>query len=643
MKRLTFPAAVLGTCLASLLPCPDAALSAQQPLTVESGPAESVEVRGGPTNPAELEAFVDGLMEVLLDEFNTAGAVVSVVSGGELFFSKGYGFSDWEARTPVDPATTLFRIGSVSKLFAWTSVMQMVEQGLLDLDTDVNEYLDYEIPPAFDRAVTLRDIMAHAGGFEDYVIELFGDEPEDVRPLGDLLKEQIPARVRPNGDISSYSNHATGMAAYMVERASGAEWKEYMKGSILEPLGMEYTTFRQPLPEELAPHMSKGYRWRSIRFEEQDFEYVPLAPVGAAAASAEDMARFMIAHLQLGEYQGQRILQEETARLMQSDHHRMEPGVNAMAHGFMVQSRNGERIIGHGGDTRLFHTGLWILPEHGLGVFVSFNSREGGGARGSFFDAFMDRYFPVDEEIPVPPEDFGDRAERFTGEYRANRQSMTIAKIAAVQTTSVSATDRGTLRALGTEWVEVAPLTFQEEYGERRMIFREAENGRITHFFLSGTPIIAWERPPASEAPRLHFFILAFALISIALTLVSPILGWIIRRWHNVPTQSMVRIPGVARFSLWVAALLFGVAAVLLLTRVANEGIAVALPSGLWFIFLLPILAAIPTLASLVFAVGIWRRGEGRFTVRVLYSFAAVSFCFLLWQMSVWNWLGWNY
>jgi CubicO group peptidase (beta-lactamase class C family) len=613
------------------------------------GPSEAAEPLSGPgpTDPAELEAFVDGLMEVMLEEFNTAGAVISVVSGGQLFFAKGYGYADWEGRTPVDPATTLFRIGSVSKLFVWTSVMQMVEQGLLDLDTDVNEYLDFSIPEAFGEPVTLSDIMAHAGGFEDYVLELFGDEPEDVRPLGELLAEQIPERVRPPGDISSYSNHATGMAAYMVERAAGTEWKEYVEENIFGPLGMEYSTFRQPLPEALAPHMSKSYNYRGNRFQEEDFEYVPLAPVGAAAASATDMARFMTAHLQLGRYGDGHILSEETARLMQSDHHRMDQAVNAMAHGFMVFDANGQRIIGHGGDTRWFHTGLWLFPEHDLGVFVSFNSREGGGARGVFQSAFLDRYFPVEEALPSPPEDveeFKDRVARLTGEFRSNRFShSTFTKIGAVETESVHATDRGTLRALSTDWVQVAPLTFQEEYGDRSLIFREDESGAITHFFVNSTPIIAWERVPALErtGPNAVLFILAIA--TIVLTLLSPLVGWVVRRWYGVAAGDLVRIGRGARLALWVASLLFGVGLLLIAARVASSNIAVELPPELGIIFLLPVLAIVPTLASVLFAFRIWTKAEGRLTVRVLYTAAVLVFCLFLGQLYVWNMLGWNY
>ena len=551
-----------------------------QPLLSAQEATEPAALRG-PTDPAELEAFLAGLMGAALEESHTAGGVVAVVSGGRIFFAKGYGYSDWEARTPVDPETTLFRIGSVSKLFVWTSVMQMVEAGLLDLDTDVNEALDFEIPATFQEPVTLAKIMAHAGGFEDHVIELFGNEPEDVRPLGELVARQLPARVRPPGDLSSYSNHATGIAAYIVERASGVEWKQYVDERILGPLSMEHTSFLQPLPEELEPDMSRGYSYRDNRFREEDFENVPLAPVGAGAASATNMGRFMIAHLQLGRLGDGRILSEETARLMQSVHHRMDPSVNGMAHGFAELSQNGEHIIGHGGDTRFFHTGLWLFPEHDLGVYVSFNSGGGGGARSLFIKGFMDRYFPIDEPDVASPDDFSDRAKRFTGQFRSNRFShTTFTKLAAVETQGVSLTDRGTPRALNLEWIEVAPLTFQEEFGTRRLVFRENAEGEITDFIVSTSPYSAFERVPLREHPGLHLPIAILAALAIVLTLLSPFIGWAVHRWFHVPAGKLVRISKGARITIWLAALLFAVGAVFIVLNIANEGIAVALPRG---------------------------------------------------------------
>ncbi|HKJ02035.1 MAG TPA: serine hydrolase, partial [Longimicrobiales bacterium] len=317
-------------------PGPSTALRAQDSLAATTP-------RTGPTDPAELGAFLDGVMKIQLDEHNTVGAVVTVVKDGQIFFTRGYGYTDWKARTPVDPEQTLFRIGSISKLFVWTSVMQLVEQGVLDLDTDVNEYLDgVEVPATYDRPVTLRDILTHSAGFEDWVVGLFGHDAGDLRPLAEILAEQMPARVRPPGDVSSYSNHATAMAALIVEQATGIPWDRYVQQNILDPLGMEHFSFAQPLPEALAPDMSKGYSGAHPNYKEHDFEFVPLYPVGAAAASGEAMARFMIAHLQLGRLGDARILGEETARRMHSDLFRMAPGVNAAAYGFYEMSANGE-------------------------------------------------------------------------------------------------------------------------------------------------------------------------------------------------------------------------------------------------------------------------------------------------------------
>ncbi|MBT8397966.1 MAG: beta-lactamase family protein, partial [Gemmatimonadetes bacterium] len=389
---------------------------------------------------------------------------------------------------------------------------------------------------------------------------------------------------------------------------------------------------------------SKGYSYGGGQFREADFEYVPLAPVGAATASAGDMSRFMMAHLQLGELDGQRVLSEETARLMQSDHHRMAPEVNAMAHGFMVYDGHGERIIGHGGDTRIFHTGLWMFPEHDFGLFVSFNSQQSGGARGRLFSAIMDRYFPVEEEIPPADSSFVDRAARFTGEYRANRFShSTVAKLAALQTSSVSATSRGTLRAVGTYWVEESPLVFREEYGTRKLIFREDESGNITHFFLSTTPIAAFERVPVTEHPAPHLVIFILAIATTLLALLSPILGWIIRKWHKVPSHELVRIPGGARATLWFTALLFVVAAFLIGPNLTPSKLSVEVPGLLGMGFLFPILAGLMTLGAAVYAGRIWAKRQGRFTVRVFYSVAVLAYILFLWQLYVWNFLGWNY
>ena len=201
-----------------------------------SMPAQAQTTASGPNDPAELSAFLDGVIATSMESNHVPGAVVVVVKDGEVFFAKGYGYADLENKTPVDPATTLFRPGSVSKLFTWTAVMQLVEAGKLDLDSDVNIYLDFEIPATYAKPITLRLIMTHMAGFEDKGDGLFKLDEEEVSSLETYIKTNLPARVFSPGQYGAYSNYATALSGYIVERVSGMPFESYISKNILEPL-----------------------------------------------------------------------------------------------------------------------------------------------------------------------------------------------------------------------------------------------------------------------------------------------------------------------------------------------------------------------------------------------------------------------
>ena len=146
----------------------------------------------------DLESFMDGLLTAVLKEKNIAGATLAVIVDGKVTLTKGYGFADIDKQIPVDPKTTLFRIGSITKLFVWTAVMQQVALGKLNLEADINTYLkDFKIPDEFDQPITLKHLMTHTPGFEDRVIGLFAKDSTKLLPLGTILKKELPDRVRP--------------------------------------------------------------------------------------------------------------------------------------------------------------------------------------------------------------------------------------------------------------------------------------------------------------------------------------------------------------------------------------------------------------------------------------------------------------
>jgi CubicO group peptidase (beta-lactamase class C family) len=616
----------------------------------------------GPTDPAELEAVLGGIMAAHLRDKRIAGATLSVVRDGELLLARGYGFSDVEGRVPVDPERTLFRIGSVNKLFTYTAVMQLVEEGRIDLDADVNEYLDFEIPATFPEPITVRDLLYHTPGFEEDSRGLFTDDPDGLVPMGEWLAENMPARVRPPGTFSAYSNYGTALAGHIVARVSGMDWDDYLDTRILEPLGMTSTTGRQPLPDRLEPWMSRGYALEGGGWKERDFELITgAAPAGSMSSTATDMARFMIAHLQGGTLGEARILEPETAREMHRLQFQHDPRVNGYGFGFYEKSSHGLRIIGHGGNTRWFHTDLALFPELDLGIFVSYNTSSGGELSfGPFLTAVLDHYFPV-----VPPRYEADdeilaRVEGLTGRYRFNRASHTTFQKALelVGTLSVDAAEDGAL-VFGlfgppTRWVEEEPGLFREEMGEARIAFRTDDAGRATHAFLSPAPMMALERVPWHGTPTLHFTVLAGGLL-----LFVGIVGaggrrlgrrriW--GRWTGDGDSRPSAPAGDAsslvlgRRAMVVAAAAFLAFAVWAGILVSDAWALITGPmTGLRMALTLPVLGLVAVLVAGWALVQAVRKGEGGRWARLRLGTAVLVALLFVWSLNYWNLLGWRF
>src|SRR3974390_86340 len=237
------------------------ALVAQVPS--ETNPAKQQVVlpsssQTAPLTKEDVEVFLDGFMPMQLQREDIAGAVVMIVKDGRVLFAKGYGFSDVKSRKPVTVEATLFRPGSLSKTFTSTAVMQLVEPGNLAPTRAVNDYLDFKIPAPFGKPITLLDIMTHTPGFEEQIKDLFVANASDVHPLNRYLPTHIPRQIFPPATTPAYSNYATALAGYIVQRVSGMPFEDYIEKNILHPLEMSHTTFRQPLPDNLKPLMSEG-------------------------------------------------------------------------------------------------------------------------------------------------------------------------------------------------------------------------------------------------------------------------------------------------------------------------------------------------------------------------------------------------
>jgi CubicO group peptidase (beta-lactamase class C family) len=466
----------------------------------------------GPTDAAEMEAFMDDLFARHMEENHIAGAAVAVVKDGQLFFAKGYGYADLENNIPVDPERTMFKIGSLTKLFTWTAVMQLAEQGKLDLDADINTYLDFSIPDAYPQPITLAHLMAHTSGFEDIHADLVKWDEANLVPPREWLASHIPARVRPPGDVAAYSNYNAALAGYIVARASGQSYSEYVQEHILDPLGMTNTTARFPTPPELRAQESVGYMYEdAYQIFPQLLTPEDLFPAGVMRASATDMARFMIMHLQDGFYGDAateiRILNEATAQQMHGTLFAPHPRILGNAYGFFEFDDNGQHVIGHSGSGEPMESMLLLLPDQNIGIFVAYNSLGAGELNRQHFGfqrAFFDHYYPAPAIEPIqPPADFAQRADRFTGAYKWTMSSYTtLEKFFALTGPTINVTDPGDgtllLESPFGEWriVEESPLYFRFVESSYHVAFRADDDGRIVYLFTDMTPMMAFEKVP---------------------------------------------------------------------------------------------------------------------------------------------------
>lgn len=595
--------------------------------------------------PADVAAFLDGVLPAQLKREDIAGATIAVVKDGKVLFTKGYGYADVENKKPVSPDETLFRPGSVSKLFTWTAVMQLVEQGKLNLDHDVNEYLDFKIPEAYGKPITLTNLLTHTPGFEEQVKDLFSDRPEPP-PLGQYMKTHIPQRVFSPGTIPAYSNYGASLAGYIVERVSGQPFNDYINEHIFKPLGMTHSTFAQPLPATLSPLMSNGYKSGSDAA--QPFETVNPFPAGSLTSTAADMARFIIAHPQDGQLENARILKPETARLMHKRLFALDDAANGMAHGFYEESRNGHRIIGHGGDTICFHSDLHLILDAGVGFFVSYNSAGKGetSPRTMLWEAFLDRYFPYTPAAEALPASAKDDTKAVSGRCMLSRRSdSSFLKVATLLgQMTVSPAGEGVIEVAqltnangkSKKWREVGPKIFREENGQDKLIFKPDQNGRM--MLILPFPFFVGQRVALLENSKLILTILVISLVIMLLTLLLWPVAWFVRRHYRhrlALTRGEWWLRLIVRL-VFILDLTFLVAMTALVFYGLTHLWVFSDRGNLWFhlIQAIGVIGAIRTLVVLYNAVRTWRDGRKRIwakaqaTIFVLVTLGFMWFAF---------------
>jgi len=505
--------------LARLIICVAWTISSTGLMAATSGASGTSGVMNG------LERFIDGIMERSIVAGETVGATVAVVQNGRLVVARGYGTADIGQGVAVRSRITQFRIGSISKLFVWMSVLQLVEAGKLDLDADINTYLtNFEIPARFAEPITMRHLMTHTPGFEENLINLFVSGPRQVGSLVQTLARDIPRRVRLPGSLVSYSNYGAALAGHVVAQISGQSWDEYVETHIFEPLGMAGATTRQPVPKSIDATRAKGYINDGGDFVEQGFTYVPLAPAGAATATALDIAQLMV---QLLNPQSTSVLSATSKAQLLGGAYIAHPLVNGMTLGMYEMTRGGTRAVGHDGSTLLFNSSMILWPDEAMGLFVSTNTAGGEKVVRALVDTvaahlgFSSNTATLQEVRNATP---------FTGDYIGARRNLSnFSKVMGLaDTVRVSYQPaEGALQVVDNtgshRYRQLQDNVFQQVGGAQRIVFK-GQAGKITDLYFSNRPMIGYSRAGRAQTPLANAaLIVAWFVLIAGVVLVWPV------------------------------------------------------------------------------------------------------------------------
>jgi CubicO group peptidase (beta-lactamase class C family) len=604
---------------------------------------------GAPTafEAAAVEEIVDPFFADRMQKGRITGAVFVLVQDGEVRFSRGYGYADAETRRPVDPETTIFRAGSISKLVTATAVMQLYDRRTVALDRDVNAYLEtFKLENTFTQPVTLANLLTHTAGFAEYIHGQHQLDAARVLPLAEYLKRRMPPRALPPGQLFSYNDHGMSLAGLIVQEVSGQPFADYVGEKILQALGMDRSTFNGRPDARFLPDLATGYRVRDGRNIPYELDYVQTVPAAGLYTTGSDLARFMIAHLQYGRLGDARILSESAAREMQARHFAHHPKLRGRAYGFSELFVNGQRILFHDGAMPGFTSRVCLLPEQGLGFFVSYTS-DRLGLKSELTTTLMNHFFPpAGAPAPAAPTVAAGDLAAFAGTYdqiagfstNALRLGSMLENYAVVEPSGPD-----TLAVFGTRFTAVEPMLFRAEDGQHVAFGRDAR-GRVRYLFVGSG---AYEKLGALDSPRaLMAEAGALLLVALPMGVLWP-LGMLVRpgrvraSWRRQFPAGRT-VAGVESFLI----VLFFVTYVALSMQIEHywQIMRNEFPWP-WVTRLLIVPLIVTALAPVVAwaAARAWVRPSGTLFGRIWMSLAAAAT--LLFVVLMWHWhlIGFNY
>lgn len=640
------------------LPC-----FAQESLTKLNQPRPLIQVSSaklGLTDAKELEAFSDRFFAQFVGT-KIPGAVFVVVKDGKIFFDKGYGYANLEQKTPVIPDKTLFRLGSISKVFAATAVMQLAESGKLNLNEDINQYLkQFQIQNNQLKPITAAHLLTHTDGFDvGWTVGAATRCQSQLPSLEEFLSKNLPPRVRQPGEMYVYGDVGIALAGYLVEVLSKIPFTQYIDQNIFKPLNMRHSSFQQPLPAALAADLAVGYDYRNGAYVKTPFACAKSVPSIAMSATATDIAH-AIAQLQQGRYKDTRILQETTVQEMQRQHFTNFPNRNDIAgsaYGFYERFQNNQRALEHGGSIYGYTSQMFLLPEQNLGFFVAFNHDDKVNIRENLITQFLDHYYPQQKSNTLLSKNYTDaqsqqRLQQIDGTYRFIRYPQhSLVKLWAILFSPrpdlrLKTDNNGTVTLLprGTLWREIEPWLLQYENDNNYLYFRRDAQEKIATMSLSNYVFVTYEKLAWYETITLQKLLLGFD----SLIFISAFFVWLINPLLRKPKQSsqvspLTRIVQLLMGLIGGLNLCFLLGMLLVMLNINYWEFFFGMPAVVIALLYLPIFSAGMTTCLPIVGLITWQDKSWSVAERLHYLLTILASGIFIFLLNYWNFLGFRF
>jgi CubicO group peptidase (beta-lactamase class C family) len=603
-------------------------------------PVQEIAIPQKEIDPEELENFLDEFVPENMERSHVPRLVIVVVQGDEILLSKGYGYADLENEIPMTTQTAL-RAGSVSKSLTATAVIQLVEQGILDLDAPVSDYVtDLDLEDEFGSVSTVNQLLNHTGGYADTLVLSHSLDYEHWEPLGDVLSADLPQRAFPPGLVSSYSDWNFSLLGYAIEKVTGTSYEEAIADLLFKPLGMESSTYTQPLPEETYKNLAVGYGWN---YEKASYEIVPhdfvrMSPGVVLVTNGEDMGAYMRALLNGGSLNGNRILGDEALALLLERQSAAHPYSRGNTYAFTELTVADRKVLYKDGNGIGFSSRVILMPDQDLGIFVSTNHRNLGEgmwvteaavmATRTLTTEILERFVPASKiEIPEvqPLPDRANHIKRFTGHYqKAGISRSDFFKLEGLlDNVDVKNNGDGTVRIGSGTYIEVEPLVFQNvEYPTSFVVFIENQNGEVEFLTYGGTG--SYQKVPWYQSKNVQIVLLAAVLlISLSILIVWPLkrngpwLAWVVSLLNLgfIAGVGLLFVPSVTDLLIFFK----------------------TIPVSVKILFAFPWLIGLLSLSLPVFLARMWKDGNVTWWTKTHYILALFSAVLTVWLASFWN------